>query len=410
MNIYLHLPCLRGVIGDWTFFSSVMKVKDIVNRVITVSQSEELYSKKINEILQREIDEKRVDKIRDYLIGNNEHFFSSIIVAIYRGNPIWSDFDIESHFKIENKEMDPESSSFIQNKLGVLSLSGEEIIFALDGQHRVRGFQEAYKLDKAIGDEEIPLIFVVHNQLAKERTRRLFTVLNKYAQKPKEAELIILDEDDTAAVITRRLVEKHRIIKLPNAIANSNTANILASDNISFTTLVTINRINKAILEWRKLDYTKRPDEEVIQECSDECFDFWDYLFNTFPQVERTIRGERVINDDEVLFNRNSKTGGNLILRPVGQQIFAALYISFQGRKDGLNELSRKIPLLDFNLSGEYCNHIIWHGKMDNKASSLQKNLFLYVLGINNDEKIHDEISRQYEQYGQPYLNKFQQI
>lgn len=46
MNTYLHLPCLRGVIGDWTFFSSVMKVKDIVNRVITVSQSEELYSKK----------------------------------------------------------------------------------------------------------------------------------------------------------------------------------------------------------------------------------------------------------------------------------------------------------------------------------------------------------------------------
>lgn len=410
MNTYLHLPCLRGVIGDWTYFSSVMKVKDIVNRVITISQSEELYSKKINEILQREIDEKRVDKIRDYLIGNNEHFFSSIIVAIYRGNPIWSDFDIESHFKIENNEIDPESSRFIQNKLGVLSLSGEEIIFALDGQHRVRGFQEAYEIDKAIGDEEIPLIFVVHNQNAKERTRRLFTVLNKYAQKPKEAELIILDEDDTAAIITRRLVENHRIIKLPNAIANSNTANIPASDNTCFTTLVTINRINKAILEWRKIDYTKRPDEGFIQECSDECFNFWNYVFDTFPQIERTIRGECVMNDNGVLFNRNSKTGGNLILRPVGQQIFASLYISFQDKKNGLEELSKKITLVDFNLSGKYCNHIIWHGKMDNKATGLQKNLFLYVLGINNDEKIHDEISKQYEQYGQFYSNRFQQI
>ena len=74
MNTYLHLPCLRGVIGDWTYFSSVMKVKDIVNRVITISQSEELYSKKINEILQREIDEKRVDKIpkKNYNTDNSD--------------------------------------------------------------------------------------------------------------------------------------------------------------------------------------------------------------------------------------------------------------------------------------------------------------------------------------------------
>ena len=45
MNNYLHLPSLRGIIGDWTFFCSVMKVKDVVNRIITVSQSNELYTK-----------------------------------------------------------------------------------------------------------------------------------------------------------------------------------------------------------------------------------------------------------------------------------------------------------------------------------------------------------------------------
>lgn len=213
MNNYLHLPCLRGVIGNWTYFSSVMKIKDVVNRIITVSESDELYTKNINDILQREINTKRVGQLKDYLNSNPEHFFSSIIVAIYQGNPVWSDFDIESQFRIDNNLLDSDDIGFIENKIGILSLSGSETIFALDGQHRIKGIREAYKKNKSIGEEEVALIFVVHNHENKQRTRRLFTVLNKYAQKPKEAELIILDEDDAAAIITRKLVDNHEVLK-----------------------------------------------------------------------------------------------------------------------------------------------------------------------------------------------------
>ena len=213
MNNYLHLPCLRGVIGNWTYFSSVMKIKDVVNRIITVSESDELYTKNINEILQREISIKRIGQLKDYLNNNSEHFFSSIIVAIYQGNPVWSDFDVESQFRIDNNLLDTDDIGFIENKMGILSLSGSETIFALDGQHRIKGIREAFKRNNLIGEEEVALIFVVHNHENKERTRRLFTVLNKYAQKPREAELIILDEDDVAAIITRKLVDNHEILK-----------------------------------------------------------------------------------------------------------------------------------------------------------------------------------------------------
>ena len=48
-----------------------------------------------------------------------------------------------------------------------------------DGQHRVKGIKEAYANNPTIGEEDISLIFVVHNDQNKERTRRLFTVLNK---------------------------------------------------------------------------------------------------------------------------------------------------------------------------------------------------------------------------------------
>lgn len=405
MNTYLHLPCLRGVIGDWTFFNSVMKIKDIVNRVITVSQSEELYSKNINEILQREVDKKRVDKIRDYLLNNSERFFSSIIVAIFGGTPIWSDFDIESHFKIDNEEIDSDSSSFIQNKLGVLSLSGKEIIFALDGQHRVRGFQEAYKKDNSIGDEEIPIIFVVHNQSYKERTRRLFTVLNKYAQKPKEAELIILDEDDASAIITRKLLDDHEVLKLKNAVSNTNGSNIPHSDMHSFTTLVMINRINKQILSKFKIDYTKRPTNDSLNYYYNECALFWDYFFAQFPEIKQFIQGEERVFANGDRYNRNNETGGSLLLRPVGQKLFAQIYSAFND-KDQLDVLTSKIPFLDFNLNGSYCKYVTWNNKILPKSEALQKRVFFYVLGLSEDSAIHSDLKNAYENYGATYNNK----
>lgn len=44
----LHLPCLRGRLGNWTYFSTMMKIKDVVDnqRIITVPESKDLYSKK----------------------------------------------------------------------------------------------------------------------------------------------------------------------------------------------------------------------------------------------------------------------------------------------------------------------------------------------------------------------------
>ena len=73
----LHLACLKGNIGFWTFYSTIVKVKDIVEdkRIITVSESEELYTKNINRILQREINKKRIKQISKYISETEERFF-----------------------------------------------------------------------------------------------------------------------------------------------------------------------------------------------------------------------------------------------------------------------------------------------------------------------------------------------
>ncbi len=72
----IHLACTHGNLGHWDYYSTVMKIKDIVNnnRVITVSESEELYTNNINEILQREIKESRIKPLKNIFLKTVKGF------------------------------------------------------------------------------------------------------------------------------------------------------------------------------------------------------------------------------------------------------------------------------------------------------------------------------------------------
>lgn len=402
----LHLPCLRGRLGNWTYFSTMMKIKDVVDnhRIITVPESKDLYSKNINKILQREIDDARIGKISKYLINNEEHFFSSIIVAIHKGNPEWSDIDIEENFSIKNKSLDDESIRFIDNKFGILSLNGKEEIFALDGQHRLVGLREAYNEDNRIGDEEISLVYVIHDHNNIERTRRLFTVLNRYAEKPKQAELIILDEDDVAAINTRKLLSDYKILTKKNAVSSLKTGGISNNDVKSFSTLVTIYNINKILYSKASKFYTVRPSNKEIEDLYEKSVEFWDFVFNVFPEIDKFLDGERNIKINKSLFDRNTLTGGSLLLRPVGQELLARTYKHFKNVQK-IDVLKNNIRKVDFNLSGSNFNYLFWNnGKMLPKELTLKQNLILYILGeFKNETFINDNMKKVYKSFNLEY-------
>lgn len=397
----LHLPCLRGVLGDWTYYSTVMKVKDIVDhhRIITVPESKELYTENINEILQREIDSTRINKISTYLNNDKEHFFSSIIVAIHKGNPQWSDIDVEEKLTIGSSSIDDDSLNFIENKFGILSLSGTEEIFALDGQHRLVGLRDAYQKNKQIGEEEVSLLYVVHNDKNIIRTRRLFTVLNRYAEKPKQAELIILEEDDVAAINTRKLLTDDAILSLKGALSTAKGGSIQPNDS-SFTTIVTVYNINK-ILYGKKVDfYRVRPSEQEIKSYYKISSNYWKFFFECFPYLKKYIEGDKLIKHNGKLIQRNVKTGGSLLLRPVGQESFAKIYKYFDNKGE-LDFLKQNVAKIDFDLSGKFFNLLYWNnGKMIPKNMMLKQNLILFLLGHFKDEKkILNEMTKIYESF-----------
>ena len=106
-----------------------------------------------------------------------------------------------------------------------MTLTGSEEIFVLDGQHRLLGIRKAVEEDKSIGDDEISLIIVIHKSDLKQRTRRLFTVLNRYAVSIKPAEKVILEEDDAAAILTRKLVQEYPTFLKDNAVSSTKLFN-----------------------------------------------------------------------------------------------------------------------------------------------------------------------------------------
>lgn len=402
----IHLACTKGNFGDWNFYSTVMKARDIVkgNRIITVAESTELYSQNINKILQREIKTSRIKSITDYILKNNERFLGCIVVAIHKGNPKWTDVGIGRNFQIDGSEIDDLSIDFLSSKFGVLTLSGSEQIFALDGQHRLIGLRKAVSKDPKLGEIEIPIIFVIHNHELLEKTRRVFTVLNKYAEKPKGAELIILDEDDAAAIVTRKLVSEHPILSKPNALSRSKSGNIPSTDVSSLTTLVTVHSINKTLFIKKPDFYSIRPNDAELDLLYAKACDFWNTIFEVFPEIVDYIDGNVNVTINNSLVARDSEEGGNLLLRPVGQKLLAFAYSRFESSEKQL--FKSRIRQVDFSLSGNTWKYLFWNEKMISGENKLKKNLLMFLIGkYNNPQEIHSEMSRVYGLNNEVYKN-----
>ena len=79
-----------------------------------------------------------------------------------------------------------------------------------------------------------------------ERTRRLFSTLNRYAKPVGKKDIIALDEDDSVAIVTRLLVEDHPLFV--GKISLGQSKNIAKSDQESLTSIVHAVRLSRHIL------------------------------------------------------------------------------------------------------------------------------------------------------------------
>lgn len=412
----LFLPALTGEFSNWRYYQVLFPVSEIVKilsynndvpnyRIKTVSEVEEIYTLKgVSNMLQRVFDLTRLEPLKNYLLKQKDRYINNLTLAIFQGNPKWLPIDLSSSgFEQIDKDKDESYWESFGKNFGIIQLNGEEILFVLDGQHRIIALREAVKKDIKLLDQKIAVTLISHenNGKGRKKTRRLFTTINRYAKPVSLGENILLDEDDLSSILTRNLIEYYPKFKNKDIIALNKTTNlILPRDNNKFTTVIELWSINELIIDPR-LIYPSfegslknlvriRPNDKIIDKYQNMIFNYWNVFFDLFPRANDFLK-----NPDKNI----RKNGGPLSLRPIGQSIFAEFYLRMKNlnRLKNLN-LIKKIP---DNVTDEIWHFVIWDPisqKIINNKSYSRDYLY-YLLNIPLSENQLEKLRNNYKKY-----------
>ena len=380
----LLLPALRGHIGDWVYYSCLMPIPELASRVDYVQDIHN--DNALSKMIQRSLEGDRAELIASYLDKTKERFFNSLVLATYDGSPEWlevGDFNATTDDELINELTDDAIDT-----LGFLSLSGNEKIFAVDGQHRLAGIKRAINNKSNFGSERLSVIFIAHNENKRERTRRLFTTLNKTAKPVRKNDIISLDEDDTMAIITRRLIEENKWFSSPKILVNSNE-NIPSTNRVCLTTISNLYDVLKLIFKYRlgeKSDVNLRfyrPSEKDLDGYYNYALKYFEAIAASFPPVLHLFNSQ-----EPALITQQyrGEHGGHLLFRPVGLIIFTNTAIAFAKYNDlPLSEAVNKLCVIPVELDAKPFKNVIWDSnrkKMIATGKSTMTELMSYMVGL----------------------------
>lgn len=379
----LWLPALRGLFGDWVFYTCLMPLREIASRVDYAKVLHK--SNRLSEMIQRELEEGRAEEIATYLQTQKQRFFSSLVIAVYGGNPSWHDIgDFTSNLPGVSVEKIPAQAL---DSFGLLLFTGEEQLFALDGQHRLAGIKAAVQNNEGIGEEEASVLLVAHQNTRKgiERTRRLFTTLNKTARPVSKGEIIALDEDDVMAIIARRFVETHPFFT-EDRVAFVPTNNLPVSDLKHLTTIgnlydvlgILFSRIKKHC-DLAELKFY-RPTDDGLDDYHQFGSRFFKFLRDKFLPLREFFEAN---DTSKVVQKYRGQFGGNVMFRPIGLTMMTEVIAKLSETRK-LKECVQIAGNLPQDLAKLPYVGILWDKtkrRMDNQGKALARDLLLFILG-----------------------------
>lgn len=397
------IPVVKAVIGNWVYYTGVLSFEDISKYVSPIN--DELHkSKSLSDAIQRSITDNYI-AIKEYILNQEERFFNAIVLAIYDGSPNW----IEVELEIEGEEF---------YNMGFLSLSGEEKIFPVDGQHRVAGIKAALSENSEIKDEKVPVIFIGHKKTDEgmKKTRRLFSTLNRYAKPVSPKDIVALDEDDIVAITTRYIVENHPLFEKERVVFSLQKG-INSSNKKAFTSLITLSDCVEELFKYYFLFYKKtdafkdylqkyfpekksigvkafkrfRPSENTINNFVYFVIEYWDAV-STLDDIKNYMNDE---SNEPALKYRTKDTGGNILFRPIGILPFVQATVSnaklcqIDKIEDiDFNDIIDDFKNINFLLNQKPWLHIAWDPNTKTMKTTgnrkLIKLLFLYYANLDD--------------------------
>ena len=177
-----------------------------------------------------------------------------------------------------------------------------------------------------------------------QSNRRLFSNLNRYAKPTDQATNIIMDEDDTFAILTRRLVTDNDFFKSAGKQRDSRRIKTRKGKNLNnkdpyFTSLETLYEMNIELLSsvqripksWGEISEEGvdlktfkrfRPSEEYIDNLYVELSMYWDALLEELSIFHNDPPKMRV---HELTDTESKDETDHLLFWPIGQQLLAEI-------------------------------------------------------------------------------------
>ena len=384
----LILPALRGIMGDWVYYTCLMDLPTLADRV---DYADDIHtSTQLSDMIQRQLKKKRGKQIAEYLKTQTERLFNALVVATYRGEPNWHALSSVNSPPGSSEELSHIDEHTLAS-VGFLTLHGDERLFAIDGQHRLAGIKTAVSGGLAQNPyDEVPVIFVAHkdDEPGLERTRRLFTTLNKTAKPVSKGDIIALDEDDVMALTVRWLVDREGDLFSGQRVAFVPTNNLPTSNDVSLTTIgnlydiltIFFTRANSPHRRRKPDLRTIRPDDETLNNYFNFATEIFLSMRSHFPELDEYFSTS---NTETAVRRHRTHDGGSVLYRPLGLDTFSTVVAHLSDNMD-LNdafELASKLPrqLQEVPYVGLMWNPI--RSIISNRYKVTTRELLLHMLG-----------------------------
>jgi DNA sulfur modification protein DndB len=357
-------PAMRGRIGDSEYFTVVMPAQWVANNLVIPSEMDGWEDETIEERYQRRINYERVkSSIAPYLATDPHRFFGALIVTVINSDK-WA---WEPLTKLQNNL--PALYAAQAEEIGFLCLSGGEVLVPLDGQHRLAALQfaisgkdekgepiDGFSPNAAVASDLITLMFIKHD---KDRARKIFNKVNRYARPTSKADNLITSDDDFVAVLAREIASTHFGSRLVNV-----TSNTISNKACFVTTLSTIYSILQHVLadQHFEVDQLPAPNQQALARRNSKAF------FDEFTQRLKTLKKALLKPDASGDDGRVDLRSRDLLMKPVVQLAVAsaACELVARGTKSGplkYSDAFDRLSRLDWQRENDDWQGILLNGE-----------------------------------------------
>lgn len=399
------IPAMRGKLGSTEYFIATMKAKDVADKMKAAVEVEGWDDLSLEQKYQREINLKRVKTdIAPYLARDEDRFFGCLIVAVQNGQ----NMEYEPVKEVTRGKVFSGAHNLAANGLGFLNLTGEEILIPIDGQHRAKALDFAisgkdeqnkeldFHPNANLAQEDVTLILIrFDTDVERAKGRKIFNKVNRYAKNPSKGENLIIDDDDVAAVFSRRMTEPEEELFSGDLVRLA--GNTLPDTAGEFTTLSTIYEINKEILVYKEHPYsrTERPDKETEKLYWSEVESVWKDLIANITHFSHALKDPKKTGNQM----RREIREAYLLGKPIGQRVLASAYLELTEK----GKLTAKQACSRLNNVNWRLDDVMWENILTRDGSrvlsgvsamNLGKDFVIYLTGKPMDDGDLDKLKR----------------